>query len=362
MEADGSDPEDYQKQLQMTALSRSARNTVAQDFHNAGGGVTTSTKQDVGATKAKQSTEPEPAEIASSLFANKGYQQKFMKDLEEFIVQRLITGSSSLDQQQPQQQPPPMDSMDKSSSINTPPPAKRRRCSSHDKENYRHGKAVTHRLPMKIATDWSATDRGQMNAQMREIFQMITTHYGEQMVQDTETEKKKKKKTDSLEHLERILKNNHELTISIKDNEAGGSVLAGCIKYNNGDSGLDDEEEEEEEEDVSDKAGPNPEKLDCFKSKRKQFVPRKIGTESRNNFAIWNSIRDKHLSRMMSQKKSCRACVREQKSLNIPYHSVTSLVLHMKWRHWQKKKECDSCGHKFKLPYQLMLHRRSKHN
>lgn len=354
MEADGSDPEDYQKQLQMTALSRSARNTVAQDFHNAGGGVKTSTKQDMGAAKTKQSTEP--AEIASSLFANKGYQQKFIKDLEEFIVQRLITGSSSLD---PQQQPPPMDSKDKSSSINTPPPAKRRRCSSHDKENYRHGKTVSQRLPIKMASDWSATDRGQMNAQMREIFQMITTHYGEQMVQDTETEKKKKK-TDSLEHLERILKNNHELTISIKDNEAGGSVPAGCIKYNNGDSGLDDEEEEDEE--VADIAVTNPEKFDCFKSKRKQFVPRKIGTESRNNL-IWNNIRDKHLSRLMSHKKSCRSCIaRDQNALNIPYHSVTSLVLHKKWRHWQKKSECEICGHQFTLSYQLLLHRRSKHN
>lgn len=350
MEADGSDPEDYQKQLQMTALSRSARNTVAQDFPNAGGGVMTSTKQERN-TKKRDSVKP--AEIASSLFANQGYQQKFIRDLEEFIVQRLSTSDGTEE---------PVNGKDKSLITNTPPPAKRRRCSSHDKENYRHGKAPM-RSP-RIQPDWPS-DRGQMNAQMREIFQMITKHYGDQMKVATESASQsvesRKPATRSLEQLEQILKNNRELTISIRDNQAAGG--GGCIKYGNGDSGLDDEEEEDEEDEGEETLHKQ---CDNLKSKRKQFVPRKIGScddGPRNNFAIWNSIRDKHLARLMSPKRSCRICVKRQSSLSIPYHTVSSLLLHKQWRHGWKRKlsECDQCEHKFKKPYQLVLHRRLRH-
>lgn len=351
MEADHSDPEDYQKQLQMTALSRSARNTVAQDFHNAGGGgrVASSTKKEVGSTTTK-GTRARANDIATSLFANKGYQQKFIRDLEEFVSQRLNIGFASSEQQ------PPVTGgvheKDKSSSIiNTPPPAKRRRCASHDKENYRHGKTVTK----------TQADRGQINAQMREIFQMITTHYGEQLKAVSSGGGSggggvdKEDKAETLEQLERILKNNQELTVSIRDNQAGKSASATCVKYTNGDSGLDDEEEEEEEG-----VGGLLQNADSVKSKRKQFVPRKIGTkEPRNNYTIWSDIRDKHLSRLMSQKRACRVCVRTQNSMNItpPVQSHT----HQMIRHWKQPVGC-GCGQQFKKPYQLMLHRRrSKH-
>lgn len=322
MEADGSDAEDYQKQLQMTALSRSGRNTVAQDFHKAGGGVTTtSTKQQ------ESSRSSDAAGNTTSLFANKGYQQRFIRDLEEFIVQRLTTGSHA------NVEPEAGKSI---STINTPPPAKRSRCSTHDKENQGQA-AAAGKVPRVKAT------------QMRDIFQMMVQHYGAQL--RTADEQTKRGKSESLEELERILQNNHELTISIKDNESAAARASGCIKYSNGDSGLDDEEEEEEQS----------RHLDCTKSsKRKQFVPRKIDPE-RDNLAIWNSIRDKHLSRLMSTKKSCRVCVQRQSSLNIPHHSVSSLILHQRYRHWKPLKQCDLCTATFKQPYQLHLHRKFQH-
>lgn len=322
MEADGSDPEDYHKQLQMTALSRSGRSTVAQDFHSAGGGVmmtTTSTKQQ---------------EASTSLFANKGYQQTFIRDLEEFIVQRLITGSHDGTGSA-------NGGRNKSiSAINTPPPAKqqRRRCSSHDKENMNMGQKT------QMA---KATDRGQINAQMRDIFHMMAQHY------ERAADRKRAADSESLElDLERILKNNHELTISIKDSTAPKALP--CIKYNNGDSGLDDEEEEDNEDNES------PANDCCQKRKRKQFVPRKIDS-TRNNVVIWNGIRDKHLSRLMSSKKSCRICVQRQSSLSSPHHSVASLILHKKYRHWKPLKSCNQCNAQFKLPYQLHLHQRFNH-
>lgn len=340
MEAEGSDPEDYQKQLHMTALSRSARNTVAQDFHNAGGGARTPTKQEQGA---------DPKEIAKSLFANKGYQQTFIRDLEEFIVERLISGDD--------QEAAHVDRNKSYSSINTPPPAKRRRCNSHDKENQRQQNGEKAQKPKAdVATTWS-TDRVKINARMRDIFQMMAQHYGNQLqLQKDDVGADfgpEARATESLGELERILKNNHELTISIKDKASS------CIKYSNGDSGLDDEEEDE---DSGRQSQGGSLQQDGAKSKRKSFCPRKIDSEPRNNLAIWNSIRDKHLSRLMSHKKSCLVCAQRQSVFNLPHqHSVSSLILHKKIRHWSPLQECRQCRLKFKHAYQLQLHWKLKH-
>lgn len=325
MEAEGSDPEDYQKQLQMTALSRSARNIVAQDFHKAGGGDK-STQRDAG---KKRPTDP--VEIAKALIAGKGYQQSFMRDLEEFIVERLSPEQCS-DKNRP------------NSSQTTPPPAKRRRffnSQDHDKENNKnhHQEASSHK-------DGQTTeDRRHINKQMRDIFQMMAQHYSEQLIKDSKGSVDSPGHEGSLKELEKILRNNHELTISIKDSNASS------VKYGNGDSGLDDEEEDDELLN-KDQEGT--------KSKRKSFVPRKM--EPRNNLAVWNQIRDKHLSRLMSPKKAkCFTCAKRQSLLNIPHYSTSSLILHKLWRHYKCSHSCQKCGQQFRQGYKLHLHLRLKH-
>lgn len=356
LEADGSDPEDYQKQLQMTALSRSARNTVAQDFHNAGGGggrvKTTSPAEGLGGKRAAS----DPMAVIRALFANKGNQQTFIRDLEEF-VQGLISGGGAGGGSQAEAGDQEQGRNKSNSTINTPPPAKRRRCSSHDhdKENNHNKRHQSQKVDVE-----RSTDRGQLNAQMRDIFTYMAQHYGNQLKLDSENNNggnsgggssKAIASTDSKE-LERILRNNQELTVSVRTSSSSSS----CIKYSNGDSGVDDEEEDNHDESVLFASSQ-----DGARSKRKSFVPRKIDAEPRNNLAIWNSIRDKHLSRLMSNTKSCLLCVQQRNSLNIPHQSASSLILHKRWRHWKQRRSCDECDAQFKLPYQLYLHK-LKHN
>lgn len=335
MEADGSDPEDHQKQLQMTALSRTARNIVAQDFHKAGGGVR---PLEMGVKRSV-----DPVRIAKSLFANKGCQQTFIRDLEEFIVRRLISDSTdygaAVTDSEAGDDDVPLARNKSLSAIKTPPPAKRLRYNSHhDKENQ--------------SDDNQAQQSKATAQQMRDIFEMMTKHYSDMLQKekdDTCSSKSSGSTKESLGDLERILRNNRELTVSIKD--------ISRIKCSNGDSGLDEEEEDDEDMDFPGKAGPRS-------SKRKCFVPRKISFDlERKNRAIWNKIRDKHLSRLMSKKKSCYICAQSQSSfnINIPHHTASSLILHKIFRHSHISQKCSKCDLQFKLPYQLRLHYILKH-
>lgn len=272
------------------------------DFHNAGGGAKSTCNE---GKSARTTTAPE--DLVKSLFSNKGHKLSFIQSVQEF-VQRLITGSP--------------DSI--FASTTTPPPAKRRRLNSQDcdKEN----QAQTPRPKT------SGTDRGQVNAQMRLIFQMMAQYYDQLIDCETAPELPK---AESLKELERILQNNQELTISIKGPASSG------------DSGLDDEEE-----------------LSEFpRSKRKSFVPRRIAEDRpmNRNLATWNAIRNKHLSRLMSRRLMCQICVQGQSSLNTAHHSPSSLIMHKRWRHhWIG--HCTHCSASFRQRYQLKLHMKLNHN
>lgn len=54
-----------------------------------------------------------------------------------------------------------------------------------------------------------------------------------------------------------------------------------------------------------------------------------------------NNIRDKHLVRMVSRKKCCFKCKNRNKFMMLSYHTMASLILHTKWRHGHEQRLCE---------------------
>lgn len=85
------------------------------------------------------------------------------------------------------------------------------------------------------------------------------------------------------------------------------------------------------------------------KRNRKQTQPRKIEQIDEIDTkpvllyeqTALNNIRDKHLARMVSRKKCCFKCKNRNKFMVLSYHTTASLILHMKWRHGHEKRLCE---------------------
>lgn len=75
-----------------------------------------------------------------------------------------------------------------------------------------------------------------------------------------------------------------------------------------------------------------------------------------------DSIRDKHLDRMVAKKKSCNICSKSNSCMVMPYHNTKSLMLHKLWRHSQHKYTCKRCGAWFNKLYKCIIHKRLQHN
>lgn len=83
------------------------------------------------------------------------------------------------------------------------------------------------------------------------------------------------------------------------------------------------------------------------KRNRKQAQPRKI--EQIDDIDVkpsiadeqTDSIRDKHLVRMVSRKKCCFKCKNRNMLMMLSYHTTASLILHTQWRHGHEKRLCE---------------------
>lgn len=97
---------------------------------------------------------------------------------------------------------------------------------------------------------------------------------------------------------------------------------------------------------------------------RKQLKPKKIekafGVDSKaspRNFI--SDLRDKHMVRLVTLKKSASCYTCRNKSLDAAsFFSNTSLLLHKFWRHSSNKFECHHCQMKFNEIYKLKLHKK----
>lgn len=84
------------------------------------------------------------------------------------------------------------------------------------------------------------------------------------------------------------------------------------------------------------------------KRNRKQAQPRKIeqidDVHMKPSIADeqTDSIRDKHLVRMVSRKKCCFKCKNRNMFMMLSYHTTASLILHTQWRHGHEKRLCET--------------------
>lgn len=114
---------------------------------------------------------------------------------------------------------------------------------------------------------------------------------------------------------------------------------------------------------------------------RKQAQPRKVIDESEDiplkellpiaaiptvtlaatNDSRENQIRDKHLDRLVSKKLRCTICRNRNQCMIMPYHTKASLMLHKLWRHTARNLRCKLCPYRCCKSYKMELHRRQRH-
>ncbi|GAB0087836.1 protein charlatan [Sergentomyia squamirostris] len=292
MEADGSDPEDYSRQLRMAALSRNTA-SVAQDFHNAGGGD-------------KMIVPPSLAIISSLMEQYMQQQQQESERWEESSGDGCEEAHHQVDSSLSA-------SGDSSGANSNSPPAinhyqmmnkkHRRRSSCHDKEN------TNYTIPHKHC------DKFDDKMWMKEIISNFYAHYNG--------------------------------GAGMKRSKLGGNGSIGQISQK-----LAQKNKEVQRHQVVVHVARG-EESSSEKRHRKQPQPRKIPQADTTNVA---RIRDKHLTRLVSRQKSCQICVYKHKCVVMPFHSKSSLILHSLWRHSDPRFGCTTCSATFTKRYKLLLH------
>jgi hypothetical protein len=350
-------------QMRMQAMSRN-KASVAQDFHNAGGGEQNTQLFDKRTLKIEQPSptkDQKQSPMAASPTTKTGKSPKTMS--------RYIKNS------------PPATEKSKLTHHQQSPNKKRRR-NSHDKENTQKSTSLSpskrHLLseikyenPILVyptSTTTTTTTAAEANTNNKNFSSKLQGHKESKLgIEEKSTNifdklyknSCKKLNTFSLDGqkqqldkpkvvstnflIDELLKNNKEITI----------IPQQCNNNNNNDL----------------KNANNFSATPSTQRTRKQEKPRKIEKvvdqqasrldrldDDPNSIS---SIRDKHLVRLVSSRgKNCRTC----KNVNF-YHSIASLILHKRWRHnllqWRHK--CGECKLKFNKRYQLYLHNRITH-
>lgn len=91
-------------------------------------------------------------------------------------------------------------------------------------------------------------------------------------------------------------------------------------------------------------------------------IPSVTLTTTNNGDSRENQIRDKHLDRLVSKKLRCTVCRNRNQCMIMPYHTKASLMLHKIWRHNAKNLRCKLCPYRCCKTYKLELHRRQRHH
>ncbi|KAG5673828.1 hypothetical protein PVAND_003842 [Polypedilum vanderplanki] len=360
---------DYARQLQMQALSRNT-SCVAQDFHNAGGENTTSSKSII----------QQPAKGVNSVSCN---------------INRDINLNGTIGQQQLLQQNKKLNNNNKAMSpvdqFSSPPATlelitnsiKRRRksSSSNDKENVNEllTKQLSflkqqHQLFLQNlnASHMSDEERLKAISDINEIFEsmyrnsltIISSMENEtkftKIQSPTKTKTESQSQNDSSEgscekvlddyKLPAFLRNNKEITVIMDTNKTRSKVAM-----------IEDQ---------------NP----CeVRKNRKQLKPKKIEKEGQqqqqqdiavikadvndkhtddSRISNINNLRDKHMLKLVTKKRCCYLC--RNKSIDTQKNTKESLLLHNLWRHAPKKLECHRCEMRFNKLYKLKLHKTLK--
>uniref|UniRef100_A0A336LUW5 CSON001569 protein n=1 Tax=Culicoides sonorensis TaxID=179676 RepID=A0A336LUW5_CULSO len=303
-EADGSDPEDYNRQLAMQTLSRN-KTSVAQDFHKAGG-------QEFGHNFRLSSNQHQQQGIDNTYNYNNNnnnnnniINNQFKHNIHNKNVDMKVKATSCS---------PPAEPLSNNQS-------KRRRTTSYN-NNDKENKSIT-----------NVFDKLYQKSIENFMQQIISIPSDDDEDDDSDANEKK---SQSNSRLMEFLENNPDLTIS-RIKTSPQKKIETCLE-----------------------ASP-----ESKRHNRKQSQPRKLIElpDVPKSFNI-EALRDKHLNQLISETGlKCRECSKDKDCMtsSITYQSKAKLEFHRLWRHSEKKLKCKKCRTKFVKKYQLKLHVMLKH-
>lgn len=341
-------------QMQMAALSRNTA-SVAQDFHNAGGGfkkqqhspslpsslVSSSSLSSISANAAVMAA----AAAVAAITKGDGHHAHALRP--EDLLAILVGEHEKHELKQEHQHTATTAeaimaatsaaTAVESASLGVSPPAsnsnqlKRRRKSTNNKENENNSllkiPKTNHNNNVRIKQEViePAPTSGSLNYETdldkltKSLFRDVISRYYQEPGCSATTDSGE---DDDAAKLQEYLQNRTELTISVQSRDGSTGE----------------------------------------KRSRKQRQPRKMIQAPTETMAL-TKIRDKHLIRLVSPKKACRFCTHNEDVLTFPYHTTTSLLLHHLWRHTERKQEhrCKSCPLKFEKRYSLLVHQKVVH-
>ncbi|CAO1440396.1 unnamed protein product [Diamesa hyperborea] len=408
MEADDSDDteSDYARQLQMQALSRNTA-SVAQDFHNAGGGIkkeinynltninnnsnsssTTNNHQHHNQHQNENILDASTAVAAATI----GNQKKKLKAMSCSPIGRSPPATLNVNHQQ-HPYIGGFTEVKRRRKIPTTPSS----LSSNDKENdnellskqlcflKQQHQAFLGNLNASVMSN---TERAKAVKEINEIFeklyknsltlissmeleqkqQEIKQEYEERVVvkqepqecwtQDEEMEDVEKcnnKEEPYMDTLPEFLRNNKEITIIVepKIRSKSNNVVVKQEKLSS--------DEEQQKEGRKGRKQAKPKKIELEAGEKTISIPNSLAatdtTTPKDSQTLVDNLRDKHMVCLVTRKKCCYIC-RNRDSDSNSFYTKTSLLLHTKWRHSAMPYDCSNCKTKFQRIYKLKLHKK----
>lgn len=191
--------------------------------------------------------------------------------------------------------------------------------------------------------------------------QEIKQEYEERVVvkqepQDEEMEDVEKCNNEEpyMDTLPEFLRNNKEITIIVepKIRSKSNNVVVKQEKLSS--------DEEQQKEGRKGRKQAKPKKIELEAGEKTVPIPNSLeatSTTPTDSQTLIDNLRDKHMVCLVTRKKCCYIC-RNRDSDSNSYYTKTSLLLHTKWRHSAMPYDCSNCKTKFQRIYKLKLHKK----
>lgn len=200
-------------------------------------------------------------------------------------------------------------------------------------------------------------EQKQQDIQIKQEYEerVIVKQEPEEWSQDEEMEDVEKcNKEPYMDTLPEFLRNNKEITIIVepKIRNKNNNVVVKQEKLSS------DEEQQKEGRKGRKQAKPKKIELEAGE-KVEEKIPNSLEviTSPKDSQTLVDNLRDKHMVCLVTRKKCCYIC-RNRDSDSNSYYTKTSLLLHTKWRHSAMPYDCSNCKTKFQRIYKLKLHKK----
>lgn len=166
-----------------------------------------------------------------------------------------------------------------------------------------------------------------------------------------------KDKDPYMDTLPEFLRNNKEITIIVepKMRNKSNNIVVKQEKMSS--------DEEQQKEGRKGRKQAKPKKIALEAGEKNVLIPNSLEGTANNTStttgspSLVDNLRDKHMVCLVTRKKCCYIC-RNRDSDSNSYYTKTSLLLHTKWRHSAMPYDCSNCKTKFQRIYKLKLHKK----